>query len=277
MTKVAIVTGASAGIGEATARRLHELGFTVYAAARRVERMQHLAELGIRILKTDVTVDGDLVALVDQVVAETGRIDVLVNNAGYGSYGALEEVPMDEARRQFEVNVFALARLTQLVLPHLRRQGSGHVVNVSSMGAHFGEPLGSWYHATKYAVEGLSDSLRQEVAPFGIQVVIVEPGSIRGEWGEIAADLVEESSATGPYAGQAAVTARVLRVAANDTSRGSSPEVVARAIGRAVTSRRPRTRVVVGRGARPLLLARRVLPDRTFDALREAGFRFSAR
>src|SRR5262245_63063522 len=154
--RVAIVTGASSGIGEATARRLREMGYTVYAAARRVDRMAPLAQAGIHPVGVDVTDDASLVGFVDRVIAESGRVDVLVNNAGYGSYGAVEEVPLDEARRQFEVNVFGLARLTQLVLPHMRRQGAGRIVNISSIGGKIHEPLGGWYHATKFAVEGLS-------------------------------------------------------------------------------------------------------------------------
>src|SRR6478672_12960438 len=207
---VALVTGASSGIGEATARRLHGLGYTVYAAARRVDRMTGLAAAGIRTVQTDLNNDADMVALIDRIIGDTGRIDVLVNNAGYGSYGSLEDVPMAEARRQVEINVFALARLTQLALPHMRDRRSGTVVNVSSMGGRFGEPLGGWYHATKFAVEGLSDSIRIELAPFGIRVVVIEPGGIRTEWGGIAARGLLARSGDGPYAEQAKVIARVL-------------------------------------------------------------------
>src|SRR3954470_17639690 len=184
--RVALVTGASSGIGAAAARRLHADGFTVYAVARRVERMKDLTDLGIRVEPVDVTDDASMTALVGTILAEAGRIDVLVNNAGYGSYGALEDVPIDEARRQFEVNVFGLARLTQLVLPQMRSRRSGRIVNISSMGGRIYEPLGSWYHATKFAVEGLSDSLRMELAPFGIQVVVIQPGAIRTEWAAIS-------------------------------------------------------------------------------------------
>src|SRR6478672_12241500 len=232
---VALVTGASSGIGEATARRLHGLGYTVYAAARRVDRMTGLAAAGIRTVQTDLNNDADMVALIDRIIGDTGRIDVLVNNAGYGSYGSLEDVPMDEARRQVEVNLFALARLTQLVLPHMRDRRSGTVVNVSSMGGRFGEPLGGWYHATKFAVEGLSDSIRIELAPFGIRVVVIEPGGIRTEWGGIAARGLLARSGDGPYGEQARLGARVL--AAGD-NQGSAPEVVAAAIARAVTAPR---------------------------------------
>lgn len=267
--RVAIVTGASSGIGEATALKLAGLGVTVYAGARRVERMAALAEAGIHVVPLDVTDDASMAACVERVIAEAGRIDVLVNNAGYGSYGALEHVPMSEARRQVDVNVFGLARMTQLALPHMRSQRRGTVVNISSMGGKMYEPLGSWYHATKFAVEGLSDCLRLELAPFGIRVVVVEPGAITTEWGTIAANGLLETSGETAYADQAVRQARLL---ASDRF-GSSPEGVAATIVKAALASRPRTRYVVGAGARPLLAARRVLPDKAFDALLMLVFR----
>jgi NAD(P)-dependent dehydrogenase (short-subunit alcohol dehydrogenase family) len=270
---VAIVTGGSSGIGESVCRALQGAGFTVYAAARRMDQMASLAAAGMKIVKVDVTDDGSLVALVEQVVAETGRIDVLVNNAGYGSYGALEDVPMDEARRQFDVNVFGLARLTQLVLPHMRSRRSGRIVNISSMGGKIYEPMGSWYHSTKFAVEGLSDSLRMELRPFGIQVVLIEPGAIKTEWAGISADNVRARSAGGPYAKQARQVGAVLDAGAGETARGSDPSVVADAVVKAATARRPRTRYAIGLGAKPLILLRRVLPDRGFDFLMRQIFR----
>jgi len=274
--KTALVTGASSGIGEATALQLAELGYTVYAAARRVERMSDLADRGIRTRSVDVTNDSSMVALVEMIIADTGRIDVLVNNAGYGSYGALEDMPIEEARRQFEVNVFGLARLTQLVLPQMRAQRDGYLVNVSSMGGRIWEPLGSWYHASKFAVEGLSDSLRVEVAEFGIKVVIIEPGTIRSEWSGIAADQLEATSANTPYARQAKVVGAALR-GVDRSQMASGPEVVAEAIAKAVQSAKPRTRYVVGGGARGILLAERILPDRGFDKFIQLGYRFAAR
>ena len=243
--KTALVTGASSGIGEATALQLSELGYTVYAAARRVERMSDLADRGIRTRSVDVTDDPSMMALVQTIIADTGRIDVLVNNAGYGLYGALEDTPIEEARRQFEVNVFGLARLTQLVLPHMRAQRDGYIVNISSMGGKIWEPLGSWYHASKFAVEGLSDSLRVEVAEFGIKVVIIQPGSIRSEWSGIAADNLEATSANTPYAAQAKLVGGGLR-AADQMRMASGPEVVAEAVAKAVQSPKPRTRYIVG-------------------------------
>jgi NAD(P)-dependent dehydrogenase (short-subunit alcohol dehydrogenase family) len=274
--KTALVTGASSGIGEATALQLAELGYTVYAGARRVDRMSDLAARGIRTKSVDVTEDGSMVALVETIIADTGRIDALINNAGYGMYGALEDVPIEEARRQFEVNVFGLARLTQLVLPHMRAQRDGYIVNISSMGGKIWEPLGSWYHASKFAVEGLSDSLRVEVAEFGIKVVIIEPGTIRSEWADIAAAQLEATSANTPYARQAKLVAAGLR-AAERLFIAAGPEVVAEVIGKAVQDPRPRTRYAAGGGARAFLLAERILPDRGFDRIIQLGYRLASR
>jgi NAD(P)-dependent dehydrogenase (short-subunit alcohol dehydrogenase family) len=273
---VALVTGASSGIGRATALRLAALGFTVHAAARRVERMSDLADHGIHVESLDVTDDGSMVTVVDKIVSEHGRIDILVNNAGYGSYGAVEDVPIAEARRQFDVNVFGLARLTQLVLPHMRAQRDGYIVNISSMGGKIWEPLGGWYHAAKFAVEGLSDCLRAEVAEFGIKVVVVEPGSITSEWATISADNLEAISADTPYRSQAKLIARGLRK--SDTSfLASKPEVVAEAIGKAVQRTKPRTRYPVGGGARTFLFAHRVLTDRGFDRFIRLAYRTAGR
>ncbi|MFE5301907.1 oxidoreductase [Streptomyces sp. NPDC056632] len=265
-TKTALVTGASSGIGEATALKLIGLGYTVYGAARRTDRLRKLAERGVRPLGMDVTDDDSMRSGVDRIVSETGRIDVLVNNAGYGSYGALEDVSQDEARRQFDVNVFGAVRLTQLVLPHMRARRSGTVVNITSMGGKIYTPLGGWYHGTKFALEALSDCLRIEAKPFGIDVVVIEPGGIRTEWSGIAADHLEKSSASGAYSDQAEAVAASLR-SETMVKRMSPPTVIADAIGKAVTARRPKTRYAVGFGARPLIGLRRFLPDRAFDAL----------
>jgi NAD(P)-dependent dehydrogenase (short-subunit alcohol dehydrogenase family) len=263
--KVALVTGGSSGIGEATALKLQELGYTTYAAARRVERMEHLTTTGIRPLAMDVTDDESMQSGVEQIVAEEGRIDVLVNAAGYGSYGALEDVPLSEARNQFEVNLFGAARLTQLVLPRMREQRSGTVVNITSMGGKIYTPLGAWYHATKHALEALSDCLRMELKPFGIDVVVIEPGGIRTEWPGIAAQKVRAVSGTGPYAPQGNAVADSL--ASESTQRRSSPpELIAKTIAKAVTARRPKTRYAVGYGAKPMIFLHDVLPDSAFDA-----------
>ncbi|RYP83289.1 oxidoreductase [Nocardioides guangzhouensis] len=263
---VALVTGASSGIGEATALELANVGYTVYAAARRVERMAHLTSSGIRPIAMDVTDDASMRAGVDRIIGETGRVDVLVNNAGYGSYGALEDVPMDEARHQFEVNVFGAARLTQLVLPHMRTQRAGKIVNITSMGGKIYTPLGAWYHATKFALEAISDCLRMEVKPFGIDVIVIEPGGIKSEWAGIAADKVRAVSSEGPYAPQGNAVADSL--SSESTQRRSSPpQLIARTITRAVHAGKPRTRYAVGFGAKPMIFLHDVLPDRTFDAM----------
>lgn len=263
---VALVTGASSGIGAATARRLARAGFTVYGAARRADRLAELAADGVRPLVVDLTDDEQLTAAVEKMLADERRLDVLVNNAGYGAYGAIEDVPLDDARRQLDVNLLGLARVTQLVLPTMREARRGTVVNVTSMGGRFAAAFGGWYHASKFAVEGLSDAMRQEVAPFGIRVVVIEPGAIRTEWGGIAASSGLAVSGDGPYADRVRAMASAFD-GDGGRIRGSEPDVVARAIERAVQARRPRTRYAVGFGARPAIVLRRVLPDRAFDTV----------
>jgi len=266
MAGTALVTGASSGIGAETAKGLLAAGYTVYAGARRVDAMRALEAAGARVLSLDVTDDASMAAAVDSILRETGRIDVLVNNAGYGSYGALEDVPLDEGRRQFEVNIFGLARLTQLVLPTMRAQRAGRIVNVSSVSGKIGEPFGAWYHASKHALEGLSDSLRMELRPFGIDVVIIEPGSTRTAWGGIARDSLTRHSGEGPYRDGARAHLQMM----TSVSAGSLPKPpieVAATIVKAVRARHPRTRYPAGGGARLALFLRRALPDRGFDAI----------
>ncbi|WDF97318.1 oxidoreductase [Pectobacterium carotovorum subsp. carotovorum] len=263
-SKVILVTGASSGIGEATALRLKASGHTVYAAARRIERMQKLAESDIRVLPLDVTDSVSVQTVVDTIIAECGRIDVVVNNAGYGSYGAVEEVSPEEGRAQFDVNVFGAVRLTQLVLPHMRAQRSGTVINITSMGGKIYTPLGAWYHGTKFALEAISDCLRLEVEPFGIDVVVIEPGGIKTEWANIAAAKLLDVSGHGAYAKQAEAMADSM-VGESSRKRQSSPQVIADTIAQAVNARRPKTRYAVGFGAKPMICLRRLLSDRLFD------------
>jgi len=264
MKKVALVTGASSGIGRETARLLAEQGFIVYGAARRTDKMQDLKQAGIKLLAMDVTDDAALVSGVNTIIQAEGRIDALVNNAGYGSYGSLEDTPMSEARYQFDVNIFGMARLTQLVLPHMRQQRSGRIINISSIGGKLGEPHGAWYHATKYAVEGLSDSLRMELKEFGIDVVIIEPGAIITEWAGIARDHMLKISGNTAYKDLTLKHAAMFERA--DKS-GSKPVVVAKTIVRAINASRPKTRYATGGGAKVILFVRRILSDRMFDRL----------
>ncbi len=265
MSKTVLITGASSGIGEETVKALLAVGYTVYAGARRVDRMKGLSEAGAHLLTLDVTDDALMTTAVQTVLQEAGRIDVLINNAGYGSYGALEDVPPEEARRQFDVNVFGLARLTQLVLPTMRAQRSGRIVNVSSIGGKFGEPFGSWYHATKFAVEGLSDSLRMELHPFGIEVVVIQPGATHSEWAGIARESLMKYSGNGPYREGAKSHATFMEVG-HQGSIPAPPSVVARTIVQAVQAKKPKIRYVTGGFAGTMLFMRRVLSDRAFDA-----------
>lgn len=197
--KTALVTGASSGMGKAIARRLIQDGYQVYVAARHVEKMADLASLGAQPLRMDISLDAEIVSGVETILAQTGGVDVLVNNAGFGLYGPVEEIDIEEARYQFEVNLFGAARLTQLLLPGMRARRSGHIVNITSMGGKMYSILGAWYHATKHALEGWSDCLRLEVAEFGIKVVIVEPGVIETGFGDAASDTIVRRSASGPY------------------------------------------------------------------------------
>ncbi|HJU38397.1 MAG TPA: oxidoreductase [Tahibacter sp.] len=267
MRKVALVTGASSGMGKDFCFRLLDAGHVVYGAARRVGEMADIAAAGGVALPMDVTDDASMVDGVARILREHGRIDVLVNNAGYGAYGAIEDVPLDEARRQFEVNLFGAARLAQLVLPAMRAQRSGRIVNVSSVGGKVYSPLGGWYHATKHALEGLSDCLRFETRDFGIDVVVIEPGGVQTGWSAIAMDAVRRYSGQSAYAPLA------------DSWRGMAglklapPSVISDLVLRAVAARRPKTRYVAGTAARLTLFLRSVLSDRLYDRFLAAVFR----
>lgn len=264
MAKVILITGASAGIGKEAAKLLVAKGHTVYGAARRVDKMQDLKGLGVKLLEMDVTVDESVVKGVNEILAAEKRIDVLVNNAGYGSYGALEDVPISEAKYQFDVNIFGLARLTQLVLPSMRAQHSGTIINISSIGGRIGEPNGAWYHATKFAVEGLSDSLRMELTPFGINVVVIQPGAIITEWNTIARENLLKVSGNTAYKDLAQKQFRLFERA---DKMGSQPIVIAEVIAKAAEADKPKTRYSAGSGAKPILFLRSVLSDRMFDRL----------
>jgi NAD(P)-dependent dehydrogenase (short-subunit alcohol dehydrogenase family) len=267
--KVALVTGASAGIGKAIVRRLLADGWTVYGGARRTDHMADIGAEGAKVLALDVTDEASMSAAVGQLLAAEGRIDALVNNAGYGSYGAIEDVPVDEARRQFEVNVFGVARLTQLVLPSMRAARSGTIVNITSMGGRIWTPIGGWYHATKHALEVLSDALRVEVRPFGIRVVVVQPGAIRTEWAGIAADNLAKTAKGSAYAPAIGAMARAL----GNSKRFAPPEVVADAVSKAVNSPRPRRRYATPLDAKTLIFLHWLLPDAAYEAVLRAALR----
>jgi short-subunit dehydrogenase len=264
MKKVALITGASSGMGKSTAQILHNQGYTVYGAARRTDDMNDLKAKGMKVIALDLLNDESMVKAVNTILNNEGKIDVLINNAGYGSYGAVEDVPMEEARRQFEVNLFGMARLTQLVLPGMRKQKSGRIVNISSMGGKIYTPLGAWYHATKHAVEGWSDCLRLEVKDFGIDVVIVEPGGIKTPWGSIAADNLKKTSGNGAYANFANKVMENTKRLYNG-SQLTDVETLGKTIAQAATEKRPKTRYVKGYMAKPAIAIRKWFGDRVFD------------
>jgi short-subunit dehydrogenase len=266
-----LITGCSSGIGKAAALSLHEAGFTVYATARRTETLTGIGGRGLRTLALDVTDEQSMTQAVAAVEADAGAVGVLINNAGYGLYGPVEQLPMAEIRRQFETNFFGLVRLTQLVLPGMRRQGRGRILNVSSMGGRITLPGGAFYHASKYAVEALSDGLRMEVAQFGIDVVLIEPGPVKTPWNDVAAASISTAGAApdgDPYlAYKAAVGASFGRTQAGLVGRlGSTSEDIAKVMTQAVTARRPRARYLINPVAKSLVAMNRMLPARVYDA-----------
>jgi NAD(P)-dependent dehydrogenase (short-subunit alcohol dehydrogenase family) len=262
--KTALVTGASSGMGKEIAKRLIQDGFHVYVAARHVENMNDLARLGATPLRMDISKDEEIKAAVDTILGQVGGVDVLVNNAGFGLYGPIEEIGIDEARYQFEVNVFGPARLTQLLLPAMRKKGSGTIVNITSMGGKIYTVVGAWYHATKHALEGWSDSLRLELAPFGIKVVVIEPGLIETGFGDVVAEGLLKRSGSGAYAKLTQAVAKSTRDAYGQ-GRGTDPRVIADVVSKAVKARRPSTRYAAGKYAKPMIAIRNWLGDRMFD------------
>ena len=276
VSRAVLVTGCSSGIGHATAQRLASSGWKVYATARRPEAIADLAEQGCETLALDVTDEASMRAAVAAVEESEGAVGVLVNNAGYSQSGAVESVPLERIRAQFETNVFGLIRMCQLVLPGMRRQGWGRIVNLSSMGGRMTFPGGGAYHGTKYAVEALSDAMRFEVRGFGIDVVVIEPGLIRTRFGETAVGSIdaEAQDADDPYAEfNAAVSATTAGAYEGPLSRlGAGPEAVAKAIERAISARRPKPRYKVTASARVILAQRGLMPDRAWDAFMRTQF-----
>jgi short-subunit dehydrogenase len=264
MEKTILVTGASSGIGKATAIYLAQCGYQVYGAARRVEKMQSLKAYGVKPIMLDVSKEESITACVEKIFNETGSIDVLINSAGLGSYGALEDVPLADAKNQLEINLFGVARLIQLVLPQMRKNRYGKIINISSIGGKVGLPMGSWYHASKFAIEGLSDSLRNEVRQFGIDVIVIEPGGTKSEMVAIgAADLMRVSGNT------------VYRELANGLKKmyvtmeknAAEPIVIAKLIKKGIEAKHPKERYIGGTMAKPMLFLRKILSDKMFDKM----------
>ncbi|HEV7773435.1 MAG TPA: SDR family NAD(P)-dependent oxidoreductase [Conexibacter sp.] len=286
VSKAVLITGCSSGIGQATARRLAASGWTVYATARRLESIADLEAAGCRTLALDVTDEDSMVAAVRTIEETHGAVGVLINNAGYSQSGAIETVPLDAVLRQFETNVFGLARLTQLVLPKMRDQRWGKIVNLGSMGGKLVFPGGGWYHATKHALEAVSDALRFEVRGFGIDVILLEPGLITTEFGNAA--VASMSEVDGPSAGAAAsaaagadpyakfnATVGAATAGAYDGPLrllGAGPDKVAKVIEKSITKRRAPTRVTITPSAKLSIPSRRLMPDRMWDAMMRAQF-----
>jgi short-subunit dehydrogenase len=265
MKKVILITGASSGMGKVTAFQLLKEGHIVYGAARRITLMEDLMEAGGHVLPLDITVEEDIVNVVKIIIKEQGRIDVLVNNAGYGLYGAVEDISIEDAKRQFDVNLFGLARLTQQVLPYMREQQSGKIINISSMGGKIYTPLGAWYHATKHALEGWSDCLRLELKPFQIDVVIIEPGAIATEFGNVMYLPMLNNSGQGPYATMAKAMAKTTKETYEKPGAASPPEVIAKVISKAILAEKPKIRYVAGKMAKTVILLRKIFGDRIYD------------
>lgn len=266
MKKIALITGASSGIGLDAAKMLADVGYIVYGAARRTEPIEGLQNPQIHSLRMDLTDDSSVDSGVAELLLKEGRIDLLVNNAGYGSFGPLEEVSLEEAERQLQVNVMGAMRISKAVIPVMRNQGEGRIINTSSVAGRATIHFGGWYNASKYALEALSDALRMELKPYGISVILIEPGGIKTDWGIIAADKLSETSAGTVYQNRADRLAAIMRKGYSGRFL-SRPAVVARTILKAATSRSPKARYLCGRGAHLIVLLHSILPTRIFDWL----------
>lgn len=268
MKKVVLITGASSGIGMAAAREFLSRGWIVFAGARRVERMRELEKMGARTIRLDVTDDESCRAFVQAAMDSCGRIDALVNNAGYGEYGPVEAVSVERAKAQLEVNVFGAVRMVQAAAPFMRAQKSGVIINISSAGGRVTTYLGGWYHAGKYALESLSDSLRMELSPFGISVVLIEPGGVGSAWGAITADNLSKSGKGTVYERDCDTVAGVYRAVYTEDNRMLTPSGrAAKKIVKAASAKRPRARYLFGFGSHSLLMMKTILPQRAYDSV----------
>jgi NAD(P)-dependent dehydrogenase (short-subunit alcohol dehydrogenase family) len=276
LSKAVLITGCSTGIGRATAERLAGQGWSVYATARKVEAVKDLEQHGCKTLALDVTSEDSMRAAVDTVEKAEGAIGVLINNAGYSQSGAIESISMEKVRQQFETNVFGLIRLTQLALPAMRTQSWGKVVNISSMGGKLTFPGGGVYHATKHAVEALSDALRFEVGGFGVDVIVVEPGLIRTNFGDtVLSNMDGLATDSGPYADFNSAVAKATKevyVKGPLAKFGGGPEAVARVIEQAIGARKPKARYTVTASATMLITQRRLMTDRLWDGFLRTQF-----
>lgn len=268
MKQVVLITGASSGIGRAAAKLFAEKGYAVYAGARRTERMDDLKALGVNGFFLDVTDEKCCEDAINRIVEKEGRIDVLVNNAGYGEYGPVETVSAKKAQAQLETNLFGAVRMVKLSAPLMRKQRYGRIINVSSAGGRAVTYLGGWYHAAKYALEAISDAMRMELSDFGIKVSVIEPGGVRSGWGGIAAENLSQSGKGTVYEASCDSTAGVFRKVYAENSRLlTSPEKAARVIFKAAQVKHPKARYLFGFGAHTLVFLHAVLPARGFDAL----------
>lgn len=269
MKKVILITGASSGIGYEAARMLAEKGHKVYGAARRTQRMAPLRPLGVTPLPLDVTSDTSAKEVIDTIIQAEGRIDILINNAGYGELGPMETTSLQDAQRQLDVNVIGLARMTQLVLPHMRQQHSGRIVNVASIAGRITFCYAGWYNASKYAVEALSDATRMEARPYGIDVTIVEPGGVYSNWGRIAAEQLRKASDNTVYADRAGRMANVFEMmyGRNPYNLMTSSTKAAQHVCKAATSHHPKARYAFGIGNASMRILHTILPARWFDAI----------
>ncbi len=265
-TKVVLITGASSGIGRETAIYLAQNNYKVYGVARRIDKLEELNQYGIITLPMYVTNEASVKETVDTIFKNEGRIDVLVNNAGYGEYGAVEDVSLENAQYQMDVNVFGVARITKMVLPTMRAQKSGSIINISSVGGKIANPMGGWYHASKFALEALSDSLRLEVKPFGINLVVIEPGGIKSEWGGIAFGKMLEASKDSVYSTYAQKMFNFIKEM-EQKNNAPEPIVIAELIKKAIEAKKPKARYAKGAMAKPMLLMKKYMSDAMFDKM----------
>lgn len=263
--QVVLITGASSGIGKETAKTLLEGGYKVYAAARRVEQMEELKQLGGIPLQMDITNEDDVVSVVEQIGKESGGIDILINNAGYATQGPVEQVSLSEARDMFDVNLFGLGRLTQLTLPSMRKKKAGKIINVSSGAGKVYFSMGAWYVASKHALEGWSDCLRVELKPFNIDVVLIEPGAISTEFNDVSLNPMVERFGDGPYSKMVNSLAKFSSQTENNNNNSSPPSVITNLITKAIKAKRAKPRYAGGAMVKPIMFVRKWGGDRLYD------------